>query len=142
MAETRELSARQCEDLLRAGVAGRVGLSTATGPHIVPVNYSVLDDAIIIRTSPYSLLGTYGRDTTLAFEIDDFDRDNERGWSVQARGRVEVVTSSAVLERIRDDAEPKPWASGARTLYLRLRWTELSGRQLGARWDPVAHAGS
>jgi hypothetical protein len=137
VAETRELSTRQCEDLLRAGVAGRVALSTATGPHIVPVNYSVLDDSIIIRTSPYSLLGTYGRDTTLAFEIDSFDRGQERGWSVQARGRVEVVTSPTVLDRIRQGSEPKPWASGARTLFLAMRWTELSGRQLGARWDPA-----
>lgn len=137
MAETRELSTRQCENLLRAGVAGRVALSTATGPHIVPVNYSVLDESIIIRTSPYSLLGTYGRDTTLAFEIDSFDRDRERGWSVQARGRVEVVSSPTVLDRIREGGEPQPWAGGARTLYLALRWTELSGRQLGARWDPL-----
>lgn len=137
MAETRELSARECQALLRSGVAGRVALSTPTGPHIVPVNYSVVDDAIVIRTSPYSLLGTYGRDTTFAFEIDEFDRDRARGWSVQARGRVEAVTDRAELELIRESAEPQPWAGGSRPLYLRLRWAELSGRQVGARWDPV-----
>ena len=87
MAETRELKARECEMLLRSGVAGRVAISTPTGPHIVPVNYSVVDDAIVIRTSPYSLLGTYGRDSTFAFEIDEFDRALARGWSVQARIR-------------------------------------------------------
>ncbi len=103
MAETRELSVRECQDLLRAGVAGRVAVSTPTGPHIVPVNYTVVDDAIVIRTSPYSLLGTYGRDTTFAFEIDEFDRDRARGWSVQARGRVEGVTDRAELEQIRED---------------------------------------
>ena len=138
MAETRELSDRECETLLRAGVAGRVALSTPTGPHIVPVNYSVLDDAIILRTSPYSLLGTYGRDTMLAFEIDGFDRDRARGWSVQARGRVEAVSEPAELTLIRRAADPQPWVGGSRPLHLRLRWTELSGRQVGARWDPVA----
>ena len=138
MAEMRELSQFECQGLLRSGLAGRVALSTPTGPHIVPVNYSVVDDAIIIRTSPYSLLGTYGRDTTFAFEIDEFDREHERAWSVQARGRVEPVTDRAELGLIREVAEPHPWAGGARPLYLRLRWTELSGRQVGARWDPVA----
>jgi len=135
--QTRELSARECQALLRSGIAGRVALSTPTGPHIVPVNYTVVDGAIIVRTSPYSLLGTYGRDTTFAFEIDEFDRVGGRGWSVQARGRVEAVADHAEIQLIRESAEPHPWAGGARPLYLRLRWTELSGRQVGANWDPL-----
>jgi uncharacterized protein len=137
MAESRELSNRECEALLRAGVAGRIALSTPTGPHIVPVNYSVVDDAIVVRTSPYSLLGTHGRETTLAFEIDGFDVERERGWSVQARGRAEVVTDRAELERLRLAAPRQPWAGGARVLVLRLRWTELTGRRLGDAWDPL-----
>jgi uncharacterized protein len=132
MAEPRELSVSECEELLLAGVAGRVALSTPTGPHIVPVNYSVVDRAIVIRTSPYSLLGTHGRDTTLAFEIDGFDVEHERGWSVQARGRAEVVTDRAELDRLRLAAPRQPWAGGARVLVLRLRWSELTGRRVGA----------
>ena len=50
MAESRELSPSECEALLRSGVAGRVALVTPGGPHIVPVNYSIVDDAVIIRT--------------------------------------------------------------------------------------------
>ena len=137
MAQTRELKARECEKLLRSGVAGRVAISTPTGPHIVPVNYSVVDGAIVIRTSPYSLLGTYGRDSTFAFEIDEFDRALARGWSVQARGRVAAVTDRSELAAIRDAGEPHPWAAGARALYLRLRWSELSGRIVGGEWDPL-----
>ena len=140
MPETRELSAQQCEALLRVGVAGRVAVSTPTGPHMVPVNYTVVDDAIVVRTSPYSLLGTHGRDTMIAFGIDGFDHELERGWSVQARGRVEVVTNRGELDRIREVADPSPWADGVRSLYLRMRWTELHGRQLGANWDPVSDA--
>ena len=137
MAESRELGARECLTLLRSGVAGRIAMSTPTGPHIVPVNYSVVEDAIVVRTSPYSLLGTYGRETMLAFEIDGLDPAKERGWSVQARGRAETVTDRDDLAAIRTAAEPQPWAGGRRSLYLRLRWTELTGRKLGSDWDPV-----
>lgn len=137
MPDSRELGVEECEALLRAGVAGRVAIATPTGPHIVPVNYSVVGQAIVVRTSPYSVLGTHGRDTTLAFEIDGFDRTHERGWSVQARGRAEVVTDRDELDRIRAAAPPQPWASGARGLFLRLRWSELSGRQLGRHWSPL-----
>ena len=87
--ESRELSAPQCEALLRVGMVGRVAFSTPTGPHMVPVNYTVVDDAIVVRTSPYSLLGTHGRNTMVAFGVDGFDHELERGWSVQARGRME-----------------------------------------------------
>jgi len=137
MPESRDLSTSECETLLRAGVAGRVALVTPNGPHILPVNYSVVDGAVVIRTSPYSVLGTYGRDTTLAFEVDQFDHDRQRGWSVVARGRAQAVHDTEEIERIRRVRDPRPWVSGSRSLFLRLHWTELTGRQLGAGWDPV-----
>lgn len=137
MPDSRELSVSECEILLRAGVAGRVALATPTGPHILPVNYSVIDGDVVLRTSPYSVLGTYGRDTMLAFEVDQFDYQRQRGWSVVARGRAEAVHDPAEVERIRRIREPRPWISGNRALFLRLHWTELTGRQLGAGWDPV-----
>lgn len=144
MAESRELSRRECELLLRAGVAGRVAVSTPTGPHILPINYVVVEDSIVFRTSPYSLLGTYARDNLLAFEIDGFEPDRSRGWSVQVRGRAEQV-SREEIERLRRTKQPDPWAGGSRSVYLRLRWSEVSGRQVGPNWDalrdtPIAHA--
>ena len=135
MPELLELSPQECLTLLRAGVAGRIAVSTPDGPHIIPVNYSVVDDAVVVRTSPYSLLGTHGRNTVLAFEIDYFDHAYQHGWSVMARGRSEVVTDPADVEHIRSTWEPRPWATGARNLYLRSPWSELSGRRLGTGWS-------
>ena len=137
MHEPHDLTRAECETLLRSGVVGRLALSTPGGPHVIPINYSVVDDAIIVRTSPYSLLGTYGRDSTLAFEIDEFDHDYLRGWSVVARGRGEFVTDAAELDHIRAVWQPQPWAAGAREMHLRLKWDEVSGRRLGAQDDPV-----
>ena len=137
MTESHELTRGQCETLLRSRTVGRVALSTPTGPHVVPVNYTVVEDAIIVRTTPYSILGTYGRNTTLAFEIDAFDDDRQRGWSVLARGRGDVVEDLDDLAHVREAVLTQPWASGSRSMYIRVRWTELSGRQLGANWDPL-----
>lgn len=140
MLESLELTRPECEELLRSGVAGRVALSTQAGPHIVPVNYSVVDDAVVIRTSPYSILGTHGRNTVLAFEVDHFDHAEQHGWSVVARGRSEVVTESRELDHIRAVWAPRPWASGARNLFLRLPLTDLTGRRLGTGWDLLRDA--
>ena len=140
MPELRELSYSECEALLRAGVAGRVAVTTPTGPQIVPLNYSVVDSAIIVRTSPYSMLGTYGRDVVLAFEVDRFDHAYEQGWSVVARGPSSMVDDPAELKHIRAVWEPRPWASGNRPLYLRIPGTDLTGRQLGSGWDAMKDA--
>lgn len=137
MHDSHELSHAECDALLRSGVVGRLAACTPTGPHIIPVNYAVVDDAIVVRTSPYSLLGTYGRGSTLAFEVDQFDYEWQRGWSVVARGRAEFVTDPGQLEQIREAAQPRPWANGSREMHLRLRWDELSGRRLGGNWDPA-----
>ena len=137
MVDSRELSYSECEALLRAEVVGRVAMSTPTGPHIVPVNYSVVDGSVILRTTPYSILGSLGRDTMLAFEVDQLDHAKERGWSVVARGRAEPVQDRDELDRIRAVWEPRSWAGGTRELFLRLHWIELTGRQLGSDWQPL-----
>ena len=135
--EPFELSADECRELLRAGLVGRIALCTPLGPHIVPVNYSVVDDTLIVRTTPYSVLGSHARGAILALEVDHFDYERHHGWSVVVRGRADVVTRADELEAIKGNWEPRPWAAGSRNLFLRIRWSELTGRRLGAGWHPV-----
>ena len=137
--QTHDLSREDCTRLLSAGVAGRVALATPTGPHIVPVNYAVDGEAILIRTTAYSLLGTYGRNATLCFEVDQFDYEHQRGWSVVVRGRGDFVSDSDELAEIARHWSPRPWAGGQRSLVVRIPWSEVSGRQLGGGWDPWEH---
>lgn len=134
-----DLSREDCVRLLGAGIAGRVAVATPTGPHIVPVNYAVSGESTLVRTTAYSLLGTYGRDAQLCFEVDQFDYENQRGWSVSVRGRARFVDDPDELAEISRHWEPRPWAEGQRNLVIRIPWTELSGRQLGGGWDPWAH---
>ncbi len=134
MTEPAELSSTECLQLLEQGVLGRVAMSTPTGPRIVPVNYAVHRGAIVFRTSSYSELATYGLITDLAFEIDDIDYESHLGWSVVAIGRASRVDDPQEIREIRELGEPQPWAGGHRSLYLRLRWRQLSGRRIGGRW--------
>ena len=134
MGEVRELSRSECETLLRRDVVGRVAIATPTGPHVMPLNYSVTDGSVVLCTTPYSLLGTYGRDSMLAFEIDHFEHARQRGWSVVVRGRAEPVEDPADLAKL-VRLLPRPWAAGRRSLYLRIPLTEVTGRRLGDGWD-------
>jgi hypothetical protein len=137
MKEPFELSAEDCRELLSTGHVGRIAMCTPVGPHIIPVNYGIVDDTIVFRTSPYSVLGGHARGSILALEVDQFDYERQRGWSVVARGRAEAVTRADELHHIKDVWEPRAWAAGQRNLFLRIRWSELTGRQLGPGWHPV-----
>jgi uncharacterized protein len=137
MGQPFELTEGKCRELLGAGLVGRVAVCTPVGPYVVPVNYAVVEDSVVVRTTPHSLLGTHGRDAVVALEVDQFDYERQRGWSVVARGRADAVTAADELQHIRRSWEPNAWADGPRNLFLRLRWSELSGRRLGAGWDPV-----
>jgi uncharacterized protein len=130
MPESLHLSAPECERLLRGGAIGRVALSTPEGPQIVPVRYAVFEDTIVIRTSAYSALGTYGRNAMLAFEVDHLDQDRRIGWSVVARGRSWGETDATEVARIRAGTGALSRSGGNRNVYLRIRWNKLSGRAL------------
>jgi len=126
-----ELSQVRCLELLSSAEVGRVALCTDTGPLVWPVNYSMGEDDIVFRTSPYSVLGTMALNRRLAFEVDRIDLDREDGWSVLATGAGEMVEDPDDLALIRTFRDPHPWAGGpARLLYVRLRWDGLTGREL------------
>lgn len=136
MPEPIGLSVEECEELLGAGIVGRIAFSTPQGPQIFPVNYSVVDRAVVIRVSPYGPLGIEGRGARAAFEIDQFDHDYQHGWSVVAHGQLVAVTDADEYARIETIWQPRPWATGAnRNLCLKLPWSELTGRRLGRGWD-------
>jgi hypothetical protein len=121
---------------LASGVVGRVGVTTPSGPAIFTVNYAVVDEAIIFRTTPHSVVGTNARDSLVAFQVDNLDYENQRGWSVLATGRGQAVERPEELDHIHAVWEPQPWAAGTRELYIRIAWDALTGRQLGLGWDP------
>ena len=140
MLESLEMSRPEAEALLRIGVVGRVALCAADGPHIVPVNYSVVDDQILLRTTPYSLLGRLARDNVVAFEVDHLDLEQRRGWSVVVRGRAEIVEDRAELEHVEAVWPPRPWVAGTKPLLVRIPWGEVTGRTVGRGWDAQAQA--
>jgi nitroimidazol reductase NimA-like FMN-containing flavoprotein (pyridoxamine 5'-phosphate oxidase superfamily) len=134
MSEVEELSYAKCRELLGGGIFGRVALCTAEGPRIIPVNYSLVGEAVIFRTSPYGVVATHDWPGSMAFEVDYVDYADHRGWSVLATGPGERVEDLEELDLIKRRWDPRPWAPGIRPLYMRLRWTELTGRRLGQGW--------
>ena len=125
-----ELTVEECERLLRRGTFGRVVLSTPLRTEVLPVNYAVHDSTLVVHASRDGLLARYADGADLVFEVDFVDEERWQGWSVVARGRGRVSTD------FRGVAPVRPWAAGERTCEVQLGWDELTGRKVGAGWDP------
>ena len=134
MEEPVVLAYAKCRELLGGGIFGRVALCTPEGPRILPVNYSVVRESILFRTSATGVVANHDWGSPMAFEVDHVDYADHRGWSVVATGHGERVEDPDELAQIKRTWDPRPWAGGSKPLYVRLVWDELTGRRLGHGW--------
>jgi nitroimidazol reductase NimA-like FMN-containing flavoprotein (pyridoxamine 5'-phosphate oxidase superfamily) len=123
------LDERACMELLRTGEVGRVAVTLGALPAIFPVNFRMVDDAIVFRTGPGTKLSAASDGAVVAFEVDDWDRADRSGWSVLAVGPAEVVRDADVAFKV-VDAELEPFAGGERSTIVRIDPVILSGRRI------------
>jgi len=138
VSQIHELPYEECKELLQSGVFGRMVLNRPTGPEIVPVNYTVADDAVLVRTAPGALLDRYAGGAPLVFEVDHANYERWHGWSVVARGVGERVLRDELTDGERLAPRPPAWVTRDDESWIRLRWVTLTGRRLGTGWSPVA----
>lgn len=125
----RDLEADECRALLSTHGVGRVAVSTPDGPAVIPVNYEVVDDAIVFRTAPGSAPAA-AMGTDVAFEVDHVDEAMSQGWSVLAVGPARAVTEPDAVRRLADRAHTTPWAGGNRELWISIQPERLTGRSI------------
>lgn len=121
----REIDRAECLNLLHTGTVGRIAFTDDSGPDILPVNYAMDGEDIVITTTGYGALARAATNARVAFEVDEVDHFNAAGWSVVVRGR---ATRQSPLEP--PERRPYPWADGSRTYLLRITPDVISGRRL------------
>ncbi|WP_019633347.1 pyridoxamine 5'-phosphate oxidase family protein [Actinomadura atramentaria] len=118
-----------CRALLAAVPIGRIVFTDRALPAVQPVNFTLVDGDVVVRTSSDSRLAAAVRDAVVAFEADDYDARTGTGWSVVVIGRARAVVDAAELAALR--AVPlRPWVRGGPDRFLRIRPDLLSGRRL------------
>ena len=123
------LSDEESWSLLEQGTVGRVGVTMGSLPAIFPVNYRVIDGAIVFRTAPGSKLSAAAGGSVVAFEVDDYEAATRSGWSVLAVGPASVAGGLELTMKV-IAAKLEPFADGQRTSIVRIEPTFVSGRRL------------
>jgi uncharacterized protein len=97
-------------------------------PVLLPVNYAIDGDTILVRSEPGAKLDAAARRSPVAFEVDETDAFDHSGWSVLVQGHVEEVTDDPELDRL-EHLDLHPWA-GEKSHLLRIVPQRMSGRRV------------
>ena len=124
-----KLMPTECRRLIAPGGVGRIAFGTLSGPVVLPVNFAVLDDTIVVRTTEGTIIDGHA-DEQVALEVDHIDEALCLGWSVLVRGPAHRVTHPAELHRLQEDAAVWPWPGGEREVYVRIIPREITGRRV------------
>ncbi len=124
-AKLRELGRDECLSLLQSQSVGRIAFTDDSGPDVLPVNYVMDGEDILLTTTGYGAIARAATGARVAFEVDVIDDFHEAGWSVVIRGRA-VRESPFDLPAER----PRPWADGTRAFVLRISTDAITGRRL------------
>lgn len=124
------LPKEECLRLLAEHEVGRLGFVVGNQPLVLPVNYVLDGETVIIRTDLGEKLSNVPL-RRVAFEIDEIAVGLKEGWSVLVKGVGEDVSSSIDPRSEHLRALPlTPWAPGAKDHWLRIVVTEITGRRL------------
>jgi nitroimidazol reductase NimA-like FMN-containing flavoprotein (pyridoxamine 5'-phosphate oxidase superfamily) len=130
--ELVELNTEECRTRLAGHGVGRIAMDTPDGPTVVPLNYNVIDGAVMFRTAPDAVPAT-AVGAQVAFEVDHIDEALSQGWSVLIHGFARAVTDPDAVRRLTELAYSGPWAGGERDVWVRLEPAEITGRRIAVR---------
>lgn len=123
------LSEHECRALLGRGGVGRVAITLGALPAVLPVNYALLEGAIVFLTGEGTKLRAALDRAVVAFEVDEIDAPRRQGWSVLAVGVAAEITDDEELTRARR-LNLQPLAGGDRSHFVRIQPEFLSGRRI------------
>jgi nitroimidazol reductase NimA-like FMN-containing flavoprotein (pyridoxamine 5'-phosphate oxidase superfamily) len=124
-----QLDRQTCLALLASRPVGRLVFTHYALPDVIPVNYRMDGESLLIRLGRGSLAATAILDAIVAFEVDDIDLDSRTGWSVTVVGRAHEVTERGQLRRAQE-LGLSSWVGDARDYYVSIAAQKVTGRRL------------
>ena len=123
------LDRSECLRLLATATLGRVGISAAALPVILPVNFRLIGDNIVFRTTSGTKLDAATRGSVVAFEVDAMDPFEHTGWSVMVTGVARQVTEAAELDAVRPERVAR-WAPLGDDRVVSVSTDMITGRRI------------
>jgi nitroimidazol reductase NimA-like FMN-containing flavoprotein (pyridoxamine 5'-phosphate oxidase superfamily) len=123
------LDRAECLRLLSGSILGRIAVTVAALPVILPVNFLLDGERILIRTGKGTKLDAATRDAVVAFEVDDVEPFSHSGWSVCVTGRATELRDPDDVARVRTLPLPH-WAPNGIDHVVAVSVDVVTGRRL------------
>jgi nitroimidazol reductase NimA-like FMN-containing flavoprotein (pyridoxamine 5'-phosphate oxidase superfamily) len=127
------LRRQECWALVKGADLGRLAFEMEGWPLVLPVNYLVDGDDIVIRSDPGRKLAAARRQVQAALQVDSVDRLHRSGWSVLVFAIATAVEDPGEVKRL-DQLGLRSWAASDRASWIRLLPLEITGRRLPHAW--------
>ena len=129
------LDESECLRLVSTQVIGRLAFVGSFDLTVQPVNYRLVDGAILFRTAQDSLTGEDLRtgiehaEYKVAFEVDSFDDQAREGWSVLIQGPAHHLDSAPERENALT-AGVESWPGGEKEHFIKITPVRITGRRV------------
>jgi nitroimidazol reductase NimA-like FMN-containing flavoprotein (pyridoxamine 5'-phosphate oxidase superfamily) len=133
-----KLDEAECLRLISPGGVGRIAFVGSYDLTVLPVNYRVVDGAILFRTAEDGLTeedlrtGIWHGEYRVAFEVDHIDEAAREGWSVLIQGPAHHLDATEEQDAAWQ-AGVEPWAGGERNHFIRVTPARVTGRRIVSR---------
>jgi uncharacterized protein len=118
-----------CLALLATRPLGRLVYTHRALPDVLPVNYRLDGENVLIRLAIGSTAAIAARDSVVAFEADDFDARSLTGWSVTIVGHAREIIEPR--ERLSTDVlDLSSWGGNGQDLFISVAAEKITGRHL------------
>ncbi|MEY2571657.1 MAG: hypothetical protein QOE63_2007 [Acidimicrobiaceae bacterium] len=121
----------ECLRLLASATIGRIGFTSGALPTVLPINFHLDGDRIVVRTGRGSKLDAALRNAVVAFEVDEIDPIHHSGWSVAVTGIASEVTDPNELDAEHRTATAR-WAPTGDEAVIAISTELVTGRRITA----------
>jgi nitroimidazol reductase NimA-like FMN-containing flavoprotein (pyridoxamine 5'-phosphate oxidase superfamily) len=122
------LTTARCLELLGTAQIGRLAWCDEGRILVLPVNFVLDGDDVIIRSAAGAKLAAARRGRQFAFEVDDVEPALHTGWSVVLTGPGQLVTEEAEARRLAEMVHP--WSRAERPNVVRITADQVTGRRV------------
>jgi hypothetical protein len=130
------LSRTESLALLALTTVARVGVTVDALPVVLPVNFAIDGNQIVLRSAPGTKLTAALTNAVIAFEADSVNPMDHSGWSVLVQGMSRVLTDPDEIDAARR-LPLRPWANEDADQFIVIDVNRVSGRRLN-QWDRAA----
>lgn len=129
------LDEAECLRLVSTQVIGRLAFVGSFDLTVLPVNFRLVDGAILFRTAQDSLTGEDLRtgiehaEYKVAFEVDSFDEKAREGWSVLVQGPAHHLDSASERDKALA-AGVESWPGGEKEHFIKITPVRITGRRV------------